>query len=163
MEDYHKTITELEKRFLFEEACRHCRFSLRWPHGFCCPHCGHDVAWHTSRDLHLCAQCRFQVSVIASTIFQDTRQPLVLWFRAIWYVTNQKQGMSALGLKRVLGLGSYEAAWRWLHKLRRAMVRPDRDRLSGAVEVDEIYVGGVKKRKRGRGADGKALVLVAAE
>jgi hypothetical protein len=81
----------------------------------------------------------------------------------MWYVTSQKQGMSALGLKRVLGLGSYETAWTWLHKLRRAMVRPGRDRLSGTVEVDEVYIGGVKKGKRGRGADGKALVLVVAE
>jgi transposase-like protein len=81
----------------------------------------------------------------------------------MWYVTSQKQGMSALGLKRVLGLGSYETAWAWLHKLRRAMVRPGRDRLSGTVEVDEIYIGGVKKGKRGRGADGKALVLIAAQ
>lgn len=81
----------------------------------------------------------------------------------MWYVTSQKQGMSALGLKRVLGLGSYETAWTWLHKLRRAMVRPGRDRISGTVEVDEIYIGGVKKGKRGRGAGGKALVLLAAQ
>jgi transposase-like protein len=101
--------------------------------------------------------------VTSGTIFQDTRKPLTLWFRAMWYVTSQKQGMSALGLKKVLGLGSYETAWAWLHKLRRAMVRPGRDRLSGTVEVDEIYIGGVKKGKRGRGADGKSLVLIAAQ
>jgi len=116
-----------------------------------------------SRDLYLCAACRFQVSVTAGTVFQDTRKPLTLWFRAMWYVTSQKSGMSALGLQRVLGLGSYRTAWTWLHKLRRAMVRPGRDRLSGTVEVDEIYIGGLKKGKRGRGADGKALVLVAAQ
>jgi hypothetical protein len=80
----------------------------------------------------------------------------------MWYVTSHKQGMSALGLQRVLGLGSYETAWTWLHKLRRAMVRLGRDRLSGTVEVDEVYIGGVKKGKPGRGADGKALVLVSA-
>jgi transposase-like protein len=116
-----------------------------------------------SRQLYLCGSCRYQVSVTAGTIFQDTRTPLSIWFRAIWYVTSQKQGVSALGLQRVLGLGSYETAWTWLHKLRRAMVRPGRDRLSGTVEVDEVYIGGVKKVKRGRGADGKALVLVAAQ
>jgi transposase-like protein len=81
----------------------------------------------------------------------------------MWYVTSQKQGISALGLQRVLGLGSYETAWTWLHKLRRAMVRPGRDRLSGTVEVDEIYLGGVKLGKRGRGATGKALVVIAAQ
>ena len=162
MEDYPRTIMELEQRFSSDEACRQYLFDLRWPCGFSCPRCGHHVAWHMSRHLYLCASCRFQVSVTAGTIFQDTRKPLTLWFRAMWGVTSQKLGISALGLKRELGLGSYRTAWTWLHKLRRAMVRPGRDRLSGTVEVDEIYIGGVKKGKRGRGADGKALVLVAA-
>jgi transposase-like protein len=88
---------------------------------------------------------------------------LLLWFRALWYVTNQKYGVSALGLQRALGLGSYRTAWTWLHKLRYAMVRPGRDRLSGIVEVDETYLGGQKPGKRGRGAAGKALVVVAAQ
>ena len=163
MEDYPRTILELEQRFPSDEACRQYLFEIRWPSGFSCPRCGHDVAWHMSRDLYLCAGCRFQVSVTAGTIFQDTRKPLTLWFRAMWYVTSQKPGVSALGLQRVLGLGSYRTAWTWLHKLRRAMVRPGRDRLSGTVEVDEIFIGGAKKGKRGRGADGKALVLVTAQ
>lgn len=163
MEDYPRTILELERRFPSDEACRQYLFDMRWPSGFICPRCGHGLAWHMSRDLYLCAACRFQVSVTAGTVFQDTRKPLTLWFRAMWYATSQKSGVSALGLQRVLGLGSYRTAWTWLHKLRRAMVRPNRDRLSGRVEVDEIYIGGVKKGKRGRGADGKALVLVAAQ
>src|SRR5207237_2592071 len=79
------------------------------------------------------------------------------------HVVNQKSGASALGVQRVLGLGSYRTAWRWLHKLRRAMVRPGRDRLSGTVEVDEVYIGGERPGKRGRGAAGKALVLIAAQ
>jgi hypothetical protein len=83
--------------------------------------------------LYQCRSCRRQTSVTAGTIFQDTRKPLVMWFRAMWYVTSQKNGASALGLQRVLGLGSYETAWTWLHKLRRAMIRPDRDRLSGWI------------------------------
>jgi transposase-like protein len=81
----------------------------------------------------------------------------------MWYVTSQKFGVSALGLKRVLGLGSYDTAWTWLHKLRRAMVRPERDRLDGEIEVDEIFIGGVRAGKRGRGAEGKTLVLIAAQ
>ena len=81
----------------------------------------------------------------------------------MWYVTNQKSGVSALGLQRVLGLGSYHTAWNWLHKLRRALVRPGRDRLTGVVEVDEIFIGGEKPGKRGRGAAGKALVVVVAQ
>jgi len=111
----------------------------------------------------MCAGCLYPVSATAGTIFQDTRTPLRLWFRAAWSMTSQKHGASALGLQRVLGLGSYRTAWSWLHKLRRAMVRPGRDALSGTVEVDETYVGGLAEGKRGRGADHKALVVIAAE
>jgi transposase-like protein len=99
--------------------------------------------------------------VTAGTIFQDTRKPLVLWFRAMWAVTSQKNGASALGLQRVLGLGSYKTAWTWLHKLRRAMVRPGRDRLTGRVEVDETFVVG--RGVRGRQTETKALVVIAAQ
>jgi transposase-like protein len=99
----------------------------------------------------------------AGTVFQDTRKPLRLWFLAMWFITSQKNGVSALGLQRELGLGSYETAWTWLHKLRRAMVRPGRDNLSGEIEVDETYVGGAEEGKRGRGAETKAIIAVAAE
>jgi transposase-like protein len=96
-------------------------------------------------------------------MFQDTRTPLPVWFRAMWWVTTQKNGASALGLQRVLGLKSYETAWAWLHKLRRAMVRPGRDRLTGRVEVDECYVGGLEEGLPGRLNLDKALVVVAAQ
>ena len=98
----------------------------------------------------------------AGTLFEGTRKPLRLWFQAIWYFTNQKHGVSALGLQRVLGLGSYQTAWAWLHKLRRAMVRPGRDRLSGAVEVDETFLGGADFDIDGRGTD-RALIAIVAE
>jgi transposase-like protein len=101
--------------------------------------------------------------VTAGTIFQDTRTPLTMWFRAMWWVTNPKTGVSALGLQRLLGLRSYKTAWTWLHKLRRAMVRPGRDRLTGYVEVDETFIGGVHARRRGRQTETKALVAVAVE
>jgi len=116
-----------------------------------------------ARGLWLCGACRAQVSVTAGTIFQDSKLPLTVWFRAMWQVTSQKNGMSALGLQRVLGLGSYKTAWAMLHKLRRAMVRPGRERLRGVVEVDETYWGGEEKGVRGRGAVEKALIAVAAE
>lgn len=163
MEDYPKTLLEFERRFSSDEACREYLAALRWPEGFVCPRCGHQRCWLNGRGLRECAACHRQTSVIAGTIFQDTRKPLTLWFRAMWYVTSQKTGVSALGLQRVLGLGSYQTAWVWLHKLRRAMVRPGRDRLAGVVEVDETYWGGEKPGKHGRGAAGKTLVVVAVE
>ena len=163
IEDYPRTILEFEQCFPTEEACRRYLFQLRWPEGFCCPRCGHRQAWATKRRLYRCRHCDYQVSVTAGTIFQDTRKPLRLWFRAIWHVTSQKIGVSALGLQRVLGLPRYETTWTWLQKLRVAMVRPGRDRLSGIIEVDETYIGGEKPGKRGRGAGGKALVMVAAQ
>jgi transposase-like protein len=110
-----------------------------------------------------CAVCGYQSSVTAGTIFQGTRKPLTVWFRAMWAVTSQKNGASAIGLQRVLGLGSYETAWTWLHKLRRAMVRPGRDRLSGVVEVDETYWGGEEENVRGRQTENKALIVIAAQ
>src|SRR6266567_9628065 len=108
---------------------------------FSVPRCGHGKAWAIRAALWQCGQCDHQTSATAGTVFQDTRKPLKMWFRAMWYVTSQKNGASALGLQRVLGLGSYQTAWAWLHKLRRAMVRPGRDPLSGWIEVDETYVG----------------------
>lgn len=163
MEDYPRNIMEFEKRFNSEQECRKYLFKLRWPDGFKCPNCSHEKAWETGRGLHRCAKCSFETSVTAGTIFQSTRKPLRLWFRAIWYVTNQKYGISALGLQRALGIGSYHTAWEWLYRLRHAMVRPGRDRISGIIEVDETYIGGKKPGKRGRGAGGKILVIVAAQ
>lgn len=163
MEDYPKTLTEFEVRFSSEEACRDYLYRLRWPNGFACPRCGHGKAWPVSDVRYQCARCDYQVSVIAGTIFHATHKPLTLWFRTVWWVTGQKQGASALGLKSILGLGSYRTAWAWLHKIRRAMVTPGRDRLAGTIEVDETYLGGERPGKRGRGAAGKTLVLIAAE
>ena len=154
---------ELEKRFSTEEACREYLFKLRWPNGFQCPRCRQQKFWSRDRGLYECAECGFQTSITAGTIFQDTKKPLHLWFRAIWHVTSQKYGANAVGLQRILGFGSYRTAWTWLQKLRRAMVRPGRDKLSGIVEVDESYIGGKKAGKRGRGAEGKALVVIAAQ
>lgn len=110
-----------------------------------------------------CRGCRRNTSVTAGTIFQDSHLPLRLWFRAMWLLTNQKIGMSALGMQRALSLGSYRTAWTCLHKLRRAMVRPGREALSGEVEVDETMVGGYEKGSRGRHLGKKSLVIIAAE
>lgn len=163
MEGYPHTLAELEERFSSEQECRKYLFQLRWPQGFKCPICGGEKAWPVRRMLFQCVSCNRQVSVIAGTIFEGTRKPLVIWFRAIWWVVSQKNGASALGLKRILGLGSYETAWTWLHKLRRAMVRPGRDRLTGRIQVDETYLGGLEEGVRGRQTFKKALIAIAAE
>lgn len=163
MEDYPRSIVEFRKRFATEELCLGYLESLRWPDGFRCPYCGHGEAWMTRAGLHKCRKCRRRTSVTAGTVFHDTRKPLRLWFEAIWHITSQKYGANALGLQRVLGLGSYHTAWKWLHRLRRAMVRPGRDSLCGTVEVDETYIGGERSGKRGRGAENKALVVIAVE
>ncbi len=161
--DYPRTLREFDEWFSSEAACAEYLRRLRWPDGFRCPACGGGKAWTTARDELRCVTCQRQTSAIAGTIFEGTRKPLRVWFQAMWYVTNQKLGGSALGLQRVLGLGSYQTAWAWLHKLRRAMVRPGRDRLSGRVEVDETYVGGPEEGLRGRKTESKAIVAVAAQ
>ena len=163
MEDYPRDLLEFESRFSSEEDCRDYLFALRWPDGLRCPGCGHERAWPVRKVWLECARCGRQTSVTAGTIFQDTRKPLRLWLRAMWHVTSQKNGTSALGLQRVLGLGSYQTAWTWMHKLRRAMVRPGRQRLTGVVEVDETYWGAEEEGVFGRQIERKALIAVAAE
>jgi transposase-like protein len=154
---------EFDRQFSTEEACREYLVHLRWPEGFLCPRCGHKDAWKIGKLLYECAGCNYQLSVIAGTIFQQTHKPLMMWFKMMWYVTTQKNGASALGLQKILGLGSYRTAWSWMHKLRRAMVRPGRDRLSGRVEVDETYFGAPEDDVYGRALEKKALIVIAAE
>jgi len=150
--------------FRTEGGCRDYVRRLRWPDGFVCRRCGAvEEPWVTARGVLMCTACNAETSLTAGTVFQDTRKPLRMWFLAMWFITSQKNGVSALGLQRVLGLGSYETAWTWLHKLRRAMVRPERERLTGEIEIDETYVGGPEEGKRGRETEKKAIVVVATE
>src|SRR6266576_5266244 len=163
MEDYPRNLKEFDVRFLSEESCREYLLQLRWPDGFRCPRCGCRESSPVRTVLLRCRECRHQTSVTAGTIFQETRTPLRLWFQAMWWITTQKNGASALGLQRVLGLKQYQTAWTWLHKLRSAMVRPGRDLLSGSVEVDESYLGGLEEGLRGRKTETKALIVIAAQ
>ena len=163
MKNYPEDTDEFIKMFPSEEACLDYLAMIRWPHGYQCLRCSDRGALKLGRGLYRCQSCKYEGSVIVDTLFQDTHKPLRLWFQAIWYVVSQKNGVSALGLQQALGLGSYHTAWEWLHKLRRAMVRPGRDKLSGIVEINETLVGGEKPGKRGRGAEGKTLVLIIAE
>ena len=162
-EDYPRTLLEFKDRFRTEEHCRTYLAQLRWPQGFHCPRCGQSPAWRLQHGPFQCRGCNAIVSVTAGTMFHRSHLPLRVWFRAIWWITNQKSGLSALGLQRALGLGSYETAWTCLHKLRRAMVRPGREQLTGEVEVDEVFIGGVEKGGGKRHVGTKALVAIAAE
>jgi len=163
MAEYPETVTQLRDWFPDEAACRAYLERIRWPQGARCPHCPAAKVWRMTLPFYRCGNCGHDFTVTAGTLFANTKLPLRLWFETLWYVVNQKNGVSALGVQRALGLGSYQTAWRWLHKLRRAMVRPGRDRVSGVVEVDEVYIGGERSGPRGRGATGKALVLVIAQ
>ena len=140
--DYPSTWEQFLDWFPDEAACRTYLEHIRWPQGFVCPRCGDTGGFYrVSRARLMCQNCRYQGTVTAGTIFDKTRTSLRSWFAAVWYITNQKQGVTALGLQRVLGIGSYQTAWMMLHRLRRAMIRPGRERLSGVVEVDEAFVG----------------------
>lgn len=128
-----------------------------------CPACGSPTGWRTRDGRWSCARCARLASVTAGTILHGTRTPLTLWFLAAWHLTSQKSGVSALGLKRVLGLGSEQTAWAMLHRFRTAMKPTSPDLLSGRVEVDETVFGGPEPGRRGRGALGKTLVGIAVE
>ena len=165
MKDYPMDLLEFEREFQSEQQCREYLMQLRYPDGrYVCPKCGSIESWKITDTIFECKDCHHQSTVISGTIFQDTHKPLTLWLRAIWNITVQKNGTSALGLQKILGLGSYHTAWTWLHKLRRAMVRPGRDKISGQIEVDEAYIGGPERGgKRGRGTSNKVLVVFAVE
>lgn len=164
--DYPSSLSQFLDWFQSDADCARYIARLRWGDGFSCPSCGRgSTGWLTKRNLYICSACGKQTSVIAGTIFEKTRLPLLLWFRAIWFVTSSKSGVSAKELQRELGC-SYQAAWLMLHKMRIAMKRPgrDKDRLSGEIEVDESYLGGpAPGGKRGRGAEGKVIIAIAAE
>lgn len=163
--DFPRNYAELRAWFPDDDACLDFLQWLRWPNGFACPGCGEMVrCWRTGDGRFWCEGCRRRVSTTSGTVFHRTRTPLTVWFAVAWYMTCAKNGVSALTLHRLLGFGSYQTAWAMMHRLRTAMVRPGRDRLAGRVEVDETLFGGVNKPgKRGRGAAGKVLVVVAVE
>jgi hypothetical protein len=160
--DYPRTYQEFRDWFPDDGACIEYLGRLRWPDGFRCPGCGAERFWRTASRHWACARCARRTSVTAGTIFHRSHTPISTWFAAAWIVTSQKNGVSAVGLEHALGFGSYETAWAWMHKLRRAMVRPDRDLLHGIVEVDQTFVGG-----RTAGGDGnstaKVPVMIAVE
>lgn len=162
-EDFPKNEVEFDRRFCSEQACLEYLFQLRWPDGFVCSQCGYTAYWKSARGLYLCCNCEHQQSVTAGTLFHGTKKPLTVWFKALWWFSTRKSSVNAVSLQELLGLGSYQTAWRWLQKLRTCTIFPGREKLSGEIEADEFYLGGERSGKRGRGADHKCKVAVAGE
>lgn len=160
---FPRTFEEFLEWFSTEADCSRYLEWVRWPEGFVCPKCAGRKGWRTDRGLWHCQGCGHQASATAGSVFEDSRKPLRLWFHVMWLMMAQKTGLSARNLCDTYGFGSYQTAWGWLQKLRSVMVRSGRERLAGRVEIDEAYVGGQQEGKRGRGAEGKTLVLVAVE
>lgn len=162
-DDFPSNQAAFDLCFHTEVACHEYLFKLRWPEGFTCTCCNNFHYWKSNRGLYICTQCEHQHSITAGTIMEGTRKPLLSWFKAMWWFTTRKSGVNAINLQDLLGLGSYHTAWSWLHKLRSCTIRQNREKLSGAIEVDEFYLGGRSSGPRGRGAKHKCAVAIAVE
>ena len=163
--DFPKNLSDFMERFGTEEACAEYLFNQKWSDGFKCHLCGCTEAHLLpTRPIYVCYGCRHHHSLTANTAFEGTRKGLKKWFLAIYLMVTSKQGMSAKELQRQLGLGSYQTAWAWLHKLRRCVVDPSRTPLGGMVEMDETYIGGEAEfGEHGRSTAKKAAVVCAVE
>ncbi len=151
--DYPRNLREFDRLFAHKDACLHFLEKVRWGSDFACQSCGGKDYWTLSTGLRRCKTCRFKNSVKTGTIFESSRLPLKMWFYAIWWITAQKTGVSALDLQKDIGLGSYRSAWLLLHKIRNAMILADRQPLEGEIEVDLVELG----------AGERHLVAIAAE
>lgn len=153
------------ERYGSEDQCRAALIRQRWPQGFQCPDCGHMGHCRLKRrDVLQCNRCKHQVSPTSGTLFADTKLPLRIWFLAIYLLTQHKNGISALSLRRQLGV-SYNTAWLLKHKLMQAMIERDADRpLSGDVQIDDAYWGGERHGGgSGRGSPGKTPFVAAVQ
>jgi hypothetical protein len=156
-QDFPKTATDFEARFATEQDCRAYWSKARWGDTPACAKCHGTRVWPIRKGTWFeCAACHHQTSLTSGTLLDRTRKPLKVWFRAVFEISVHRTGISAKDLQRIMGFGSYETAWTWLHKLRSAMVRSDSEPLGPLVQVDEALVGG-------KGGPNKELVLVAAE
>ena len=162
-EDFPQNEAKFDQRFSDEQACIDYLYKCKWPEEFVCPKCGCKRFWKTAKGLYMCYRCESQHSLTAGTIMPGTRCPLTAWFKAMWWFTTRKSGVNAINLMDLLGFGSYNTAWNWLHKLRSCTIRHNREKLSGKIEADEFYIGGQASGKRGRGAEHKCAVAVAVE
>jgi transposase-like protein len=159
---YPRSTGEVQAWFRTDADCLDYLEWLRWPAGFSCPDCGQGGGWRLGDGRFMCAGCGGRTSVTAGTIFDRTRTPLTVWFNACWLFVTGKDGVSALSLQRTLEIGSYQTAWAMLHRLRSVLVRPERERLAGTVEVDETFIGGEEPGLRGGRAKGKKVLTAIA-
>jgi transposase-like protein len=160
---YPKNQIEFESSFRTDAQCLEYLYNLKFEDGFICNKCDNKEYWVNLRQVLVCKKCRQETSITSGTIFHRSKIPIHLLFRVLWFIVVQKTGVSALSVQKILGLKRYETVWTWLHKFRGIMILPNRERLSGTIEIDETFVGGIKKGKRGRGADGKEIVIIAIE
>ena len=156
--DFPRTAPAFEARFKTEDDCRAYWIKARWGGQPACAKCKSTRVWTIRNGTTFeCADCRHQTSLTSGTVLEKTRKPLKMWFRAIFEITTRRTGISGKDLQRIMGFGSYETAWTWLHKLRSAMTHSDSEPLGPFVEMDEALVVG------GKGSPHKQLMLVAAE
>jgi len=159
-------LREFYAMYGIEQQCESALEKTRWPDGFRCPHCGHaeyTLVHQGHQQLRQCRACHHQASLRVDTIFESSKLPLTTWFLAIYLMTQSKNNIAALELKRTLGV-SYKTAWLVKHKLMQVMTEREADRvLSGRVEADDAYLGGARSGKRGRGAAGKVAMVIGVE
>ena len=170
MKQVPDSLLAFQHMFPDDDACAAWLIEMRWPDGFVCPACGHEKGWALRRKAHTfeCAGCRRQTSVTAGTILHASKLPLTVWFWAAYLMATHSNGISALQLQKQLGIGSYRSAWLLAHKLRASMVDPERNPLSGLVEIDEASLPFRTKDDpptggQGRSHDGKMLIVGAIE
>lgn len=163
MADYPIKQMEFEKIFSTDELCLKYLENIRFEGGYICPMCQSKEYWISKRNLYICKICEYQLSITAGTIFHKSKIPLTILFRALWFIVASKNGVSASAVQKILGVNRYDTVWNWMHKFRRLMFLPEREKLKGIIEVDETLIGGKKSGKRGRGAEGKKLVIIAVE
>ena len=172
--DYPKNWRQFIDRFGTDEGCLEWLSELRWADGFVCRSCGVvDRPRRATRDRRICVHCRKSITTTAGTVFEKTHTPLSVWFLSAWHFASSKQGLSALELQRTLGHADYETCWLILHKFRAALSQAERQPLSGVVEIDETFIGGVERygprssavkgKHQGRGMASKSIVVVACE
>ena len=160
---YPKNMSEFMENFRTEKQCRDYLISIRYPKGLVCSKCNSKDLWKLKKGIWKCKKCRKDVSITTGTAFENTHVPLTIWFQAVWCLISQKHGVSALGLAHSLGIKREMTVWQLLKKIRSNMIRTSTDLLTGTIEIDEVFIGGIKKGIRGRGALGKVLALVAVE